>query len=229
MFSPVLRIADRGKYSHLQSPIDDDSCVQLCVERILNILPKLYVTFIFLRFKIQDDNELGGEEWDENYNAGPLGQWLKGASGLHSASSSKAILLPGGYDGYLREVPEEGLVSLINDLLSGTDDDDGGCFQYLLLDLVTVTRWSPCSVATYLALVHGLCKKYAFFQSTSQTYKDTEDVLNKLSTNLKVLAPDLNEDKKALFTALFEGSPTKYSEHLTDAYFEGRMKWLNGM
>ncbi|GIX64135.1 variant erythrocyte surface antigen-1 family protein [Babesia caballi] len=217
-----------GEYGHLQFSSDDDSCVELCVKYIRDILPKLYATLVFLKFQLEDENNLGGEGWkEENRNSGPLSQWLKGKHGVPSTSPSNATILPGGYEDDLRQEAKDGLVFLLGNLINYSDDGDGASLQYLFLDLAVITDFSPCSVATCLATIRGLCKKSSdIFANHIKHIKGLDSVLKTLSDSLKLLAPDKDEDKDAYLTALFEGSPTRYSKILTEDTFVKHFEWL---
>ncbi|GIX65583.1 variant erythrocyte surface antigen-1 family protein [Babesia caballi] len=218
---------DYGSYSVLISSGCDVTCAKRCADHVLTILPKLYATLRFIKFQIEDDNYLGCEGWDErNRDFGPLSEWLEGTNGLPSASSSKVTILPGGYESGLGQKEDSELLTSLTNFIHDSGDDYDGFLPFLLLDLATVIDWSPCSVATCLPVVRGLCMYFArTFQPQIQNISGMDGVLETLLTNFKLLVPDQQEDKDAYLTALFEGSPSKYSNNLTDTLVE-HLEWL---
>ncbi|GIX63208.1 variant erythrocyte surface antigen-1 family protein [Babesia caballi] len=237
-----------GIYSILASSNVDATCAKHCANRILTILPRLYTTLLFLKFQVEDNHSLGGGTWEEQQCGGgedsasgkdALSHWLKSLqTGLHSAQHSESLrsetsptLLPGGYEGDLSNTLGGEFVTPLSNLITDSGEDEG-YLQYFLLDLVVITEYSHCNLATCLVVVRALCKTYtSSFQNQGQVISDPESVLKSIATKLKALAPEEADGdvSNALLTALFDGSPSKYSEHLKAAYFEGHMKWLSSI
>ncbi|GIX64565.1 variant erythrocyte surface antigen-1 family protein [Babesia caballi] len=233
--------SDYGDYSSIQSCNDETNSVEICVDYILTTLPKLYATLTFLKFHVYDENGLDGGGWEEQAcdsqeteisSAGnSLNGWLTSTSGLPSAlqssSDSSSTLLPGGYRGNLSEKLGAELISHLINLIDDSGDGEGGCLQYFLLDVATAIGSFSSSIATYLSVVHALCKWYSgIFKTHSPDISALDTVLETLPTNLKLFAPDIGEDERALLTALFEGSPTRYSKILTADTFVKHLRWL---
>ncbi|GIX62905.1 secreted antigen 1 [Babesia caballi] len=197
-----------GEYRHLQFSSDDDACVEICVKYICDILPILYATLGFLEFEVNDDNEqLGGGGWEEQYINGQdnvdsghsLSKWLKSRqpdslSASGSPSEFSPTFLPGGYGSDLKEVQGGELVSTLNDILIDSGLGEDGFLQHLFLDFGIVTKWSPCNVATCLAVLAALCKKSPTFGNRITKYEGLNRVLESLPANLELLAPDKEND-----------------------------------
>ncbi|GIX64186.1 secreted antigen 1 [Babesia caballi] len=233
-----------GSYRPLKESYGED-CVDLCVERMLAILPRLHVTLSFMKFKVDSlQKSLGGGVWENQQCDGggssgsgtSLSQWLKSDShspGLPSASEasssrSSPTLLPGGYGSELSDNPGGSLDTPLGELLSGSGPDDGGSLHNLLLDVAIVTPWSPCNTATCVAVVRGLCdKSNDTFKKEMLRYPDLALAFKSVSSYITTLAPDNDTAKSsALLTALFTGAPFKYSQILETKAFQSYMSWL---
>ncbi|GIX65144.1 variant erythrocyte surface antigen-1 family protein [Babesia caballi] len=221
--------------------ISGEHCVDLCVKYIIGLIPQLYTTLSFLLFKVDETySDLGGGGWEsqecnsqDSVDSGKsLSNWLKSKdNGLPSAPASPSFssptLLPGGYGGDLGGNQGAVLITSLTDIISDSYDVEGGSLQCLLLDLATVIDWSPCSVSTHLTVLAALCEKSSTTLKTQiNIHEGIQDILKKLPANLKLLTPDEDEDKEALLSALFDGSPKKYSKTLRYEAFESYMKWL---
>ncbi|GIX62245.1 variant erythrocyte surface antigen-1 family protein [Babesia caballi] len=227
-----------GKYESLKTSSRDSACVNVCVQHIRAILPELYATLCFLEFNVNEDNALlGGGEWaeqqcdggeDDDHDGMTLNKWFKSINELtESSSESSPILLPGGYEGELSQKQGMELATSLQDLISDSGDGEGGLLQYLFLDLAFIAEYSHCSLATCLAVVGGLCKNISSnFQTKIQSIIGLDRVLNDLSDKIKPFVPDDPADNDAFLTALFKGSPTKYSETLSEDTFVKRLELL---
>ncbi|GIX65581.1 collagen alpha-1(I) chain protein [Babesia caballi] len=232
-----------GMYEDLKSSSGDVKCVETCVHRLLVTIPQLYATLSFLTFQVDEDAEgLGGGGWadqwggEENYvltDDSTLMHWLKShdtglASSVGSSSDSSPTLLPGGFGNEINKNHESALATLLKDMTSDGDPGTAGYLQYLVLDIAVITKYSHYSVATLIAVLKALCEgSEQKFKNHIKEYIGLEDVLNKLSNNLKLLTPGESGNADAYLTALFEGSASKYSGHMKEEYFDSHMEWLN--
>ncbi|GIX62923.1 variant erythrocyte surface antigen-1 family protein [Babesia caballi] len=222
---------DYGSFNVLKSSSGDNICAQRCVDHIVAIVPQLYATLVFLKFQLYDENDLGGGRWDgQSCNYGPLSQWLKG-NGIITSSSEplseySPTLLPGGYDRNLSTEEYHDLVTVLTNLIDDSGFGTAGCLQYLLLDLAAVTEWTPCNLATCLAVVRAFSDKYSAFNSQITKYKNLDAIFGSISENLKPFTPEDGQDNTALLTALFEGCPKKYSMHLTEGSFVKHLEFI---
>ncbi|GIX63655.1 variant erythrocyte surface antigen-1 family protein [Babesia caballi] len=229
-----------GDY-HVITSSHDETFVEACFEYVLTILPKLYVTLNFLEFKVGDYDQLGGGGWEEqtcdsdgdSAHGLTLNRWLKSSdtglpsSSEPSSSESSPILFPGGYDDDLSATQGGELVTSLTNLIRDFGEGEDGFLQHLFLDVAFITDFSPCSVATWLAVLALLCKRSKQkFLDLIQTDEDLGGVLETLSNKLKLLAPDDSEDDEALLTALFDGRPDAYLKHLKPYPFKRYMTYL---
>ncbi|GIX61829.1 variant erythrocyte surface antigen-1 family protein [Babesia caballi] len=232
----------QGTYGHYLdlTYVADDSCAVQCVKHILAIFPKLYATLSFLTFHVDEEAEdLGGGRWEgqhcdgdnSSFGEGTLNHWLKSSgpglpSALESPSKSYFILLPGGYKDELSSNQGGEFVSTLKDFIIDFEGS-GTCFHNLLLEAAITSPWSPCNVATCLAVLRAVCDESdKTFSGHAAIINGLGPVLKTLSEKLKILAPNDNEGDEALLTALFEGSPKMYAEHVTSESFDTHVKWL---
>ncbi|GIX61044.1 variant erythrocyte surface antigen-1 family protein [Babesia caballi] len=241
-----------GDYSVI-SYTSDYAYVELCVKYILDILPPLYATLCFLKFEVDEDDseELGGGGWAQHFcnshsashPGTSLNQWITSQEAVVPATpSSTTSIMPGGYSSNLSETLENylsrtpgsdlraiqggELVNTLNDLTLDSEDC-GTSFHKLLLSVAIAAPWSPCNVATCLAVLRAVCDESdKTFSGHTASINGLGTVLKTLSEKLKLLAPNDNEGDEALLTALFEGSPKMYAEHVTSESFDTHVKWL---
>ncbi|GIX61612.1 ribosome-binding protein 1 [Babesia caballi] len=237
----IVDTQDQNKYENYEFLKDcgvNDNCAETCVSHILDILPSLYATLNFIKFKVDDsDAGLGGGGWasqqsDDEASTIPgktLYQWLTSSnSGLPSALASTTTLLPGGYgNGRLSVTTGEELESLEN-LINDSGDNNAGCLQYLLLDVSIITKWSHCSTALCLAVLKAFCDASEnTFDNQIEKYYDLSEVCKAVSKSIEPLAPDDDiTDNNACLIALFDGAPLKYSASLKTEQFDGSVTWM---
>ncbi|GIX65165.1 variant erythrocyte surface antigen-1 family protein [Babesia caballi] len=230
-----------GKYGVLTYSLDD-RCINLCVKCIVEILPKLYATLGFLKFKLEGNDSLGGGEWedqlwdgegDDSGSGTSLNQWLKisGPNGIPSALGSSAgsspTLLPGGYGNDLSQKLGDDLVGTLNDLIIDSGEGADGFLQHLLLDLAVITEWSPCNTAACLVVVRALCENFGPSESQIYMHNGLVQVIKDVLSSIKPLTPGENgEDDEALLTALFDGRPDSYLKRLQRGPFKSYMTRL---
>ncbi|GIX60620.1 secreted antigen 1 [Babesia caballi] len=236
----IVDVSDRGNYGEyntLAFSYDEVSCVYLFADYMLRILPSLYATLCFLKFKVDlTDCGLGGGGWTQEQcntpnNSSSLNRWLKtfGPDGLPSSRGSNATILPGGYGSTADSNSTEGstLKSKLDKLINNPGGFDGACLQYLVLDLSIANEYSPCSTAPCLAVMRALCEHLnTKFNSKIAQYPELLSNCKAVLSNLEKLTPDSGSDQTALLMALFEGSPYKFSERLQSEAFERYMNWL---
>ncbi|GIX61096.1 secreted antigen 1 [Babesia caballi] len=234
-----------GKYDHLESSCGEVTCVEICTDHFLGILPQLYATLSFMLFKVDDTySELGGGGWFQQYFNGKnhavsaqgksLHQWLTGTgttgipSALGSSPVSSPTLLPGGYENDLSQKLGDDLVGTLNDLIIDFGEGADGFLQHSLLDIAVITEWSPCNTAACLVVVRALCEDCDSHKSQIDMHNGLGQVINDVLSNLKVLAPKHeDEDDEALLTALFDGRAETYLKRLEPGAFERCMRWFH--
>ncbi|GIX61137.1 secreted antigen 1 [Babesia caballi] len=225
-----------GKYDHLASSSGEVTCVEICTDHILTILPRLYATLNFLLFKVDDTyTNLGGEWENQECNSGnhvdnskSLNQWLTdtGSTGIPSSSGSplksSATLLPGGYvNSKLSQQRGGDIVGTLNDLLIDSGLGDDGFLQHLFLDLGVLGEWSACSTAACLVIVRVLCENFGFSKIQIDMHNVLGQAINDVLSSIKPLTPwENDEDDEALLTALFDGRPDSYLKRLQHGAFK---------
>ncbi|GIX63433.1 variant erythrocyte surface antigen-1 family protein [Babesia caballi] len=229
---------DYGDY-HLLTSSSDNTCVEVCVDYVLTILPKLYATLNFLEFKVGDYDQLGGGGWQMQYCNGQepsgsgttLNQWLTNSgpgipSALGSSSEFSPALLPGGYGNNLSPNLGEALVTPLTNLMRDSGEGIDGFLQHLFLDLAVITEFSPSSVATWLTVLAKLFKgSKQKFKDILEQYEGLGDVLERVSDELKQLVAG-EDDGEALLTALVDGRPYAYRKHLKPYPFKRYMECM---
>ncbi|GIX61354.1 secreted antigen 1 [Babesia caballi] len=229
-------------YDSLKESSHDASCVDVCVTHILGVLPQLYGTLSYLKFKVDSSNgNLGGGGWSvdkcnavSNGATGTLSAWLKDSNtspaGVPSAVESDVKLLPGGYKTVVLSSQTGGtLKSKVGALVTGAGGGDGGYLHNLLLDVCLISEFSTCNISVYLVILAALSENAtSSFQNDITRYPGLEAVLKTLHDTLNLFTPEQSGGEDAYLTALFKGSPHVYSKRLINTVAK-HLEWLNGI
>ncbi|GIX66178.1 secreted antigen 1 [Babesia caballi] len=224
------RIISHGEYSNFTL----DNRAKECANIFLEILPNLYNTLYYLYFQVTTSfRRRGSGEWQTQtckkdfYNDDYLHKWLISRRGIPSSSTSRAAILPGGYD-------EEELGSNTGDYLHGfllelvDGEGEETSFSKLIVAIIFATDLKEASTAATVIWVAAFCRAVVEGAFSRKLADPIITCISKACSNVLThitrIAPQ--KRKSGNLVSLCRGTVDYYTDNIKSGNPDVFIKWV---